>query len=613
MSDSTNFLRELLELDERQDATNVEPQVTSSPVSDPPPPQPATTPPSEFAAIVSPPPVMLEPTIVDLPPETDSESEAHSVVSIPRRATKGKWRKTYLGRPPRRRPAVPKDGKLKGTSGGPKASPKPPPRSKDIEPVVRTVAHVTTVPPRTTTTASSKSLRPTLPPVEPKANPVPATHSTPTGSTRITPTNDPPVSVHDPTIMKHTPEHYKWSDDIPEFLTPSLDYFDIPMDFLTRKFPNGLNLSPNCSTWLVHLGIYDWDDLTVISTRYTVESLMRKLTVDYYFKYRNDMRIFLAFGDLCSPSSARIVSPDVETPSWIPSLVRMARNNYPIYLQQEQLASTKIFTTSVVASPAAVKRGGLGIQPTEPTSSLPFSMTKTPFSPMRDTVKKEPINKSHVVLETTDHANRPLHSTPETHCNPDFDDTLDEVEDILDQHGYIDTNVKWEKEDTLPRGVGYPAKSGSLLLKDTQKRLETPHMSYSEVTRYLKSHLPAKIQWDGTTGGFREYKIAVEGFYTQMQADYLFDKKFQQIYVKCGPARTIDHPLLPKYIKISRPQLEEAKVHLYGAIKHSTKRSNTVLKYIYKHSDSRDGILVWIDLCNFKDNDGNVQVREARP
>ena len=107
MSDSTNFLRELLELDERQDATNVEPQTVSSPVSDPPPPQPATTPPSEFAAIVSPPPVMLEPTIVDLPPETDSESEAHSVVSIPRRATKGKWRKTYLGRPSRCCPAVP--------------------------------------------------------------------------------------------------------------------------------------------------------------------------------------------------------------------------------------------------------------------------------------------------------------------------------------------------------------------------------------------------------------------------------------------------------------------------------------------------------------------------
>ena len=66
MSDSTNFLRELLELDERQDATNVEPQTVSSPVSDPPPPQPATATPSEFVAIVSPSPVMLEPTIVDL-------------------------------------------------------------------------------------------------------------------------------------------------------------------------------------------------------------------------------------------------------------------------------------------------------------------------------------------------------------------------------------------------------------------------------------------------------------------------------------------------------------------------------------------------------------------
>ena len=66
--------------------------------------------------------------------------------------------------------------------------------------------------------------------------------------------------------LQHTPEHYKWSEDVPEFLTPSLNQFDIPMGFMTRKFPNGLNLSPDCSTWLVHLGIYDWDDLTVIST-----------------------------------------------------------------------------------------------------------------------------------------------------------------------------------------------------------------------------------------------------------------------------------------------------------------------------------------------------------
>ena len=140
MSDSTNFLRELLELDDRNDATNVEPQASPGHVSDQPPPSTAPTPSTEFAAVVSPPPITLEPTIVDLPPETDSESEAHSVVSLPRRTTKGKWRKTYLGRPSRCRPVLPKAGKLKGTSTVPTASLKPPPRSKDTEPVVRTVA-----------------------------------------------------------------------------------------------------------------------------------------------------------------------------------------------------------------------------------------------------------------------------------------------------------------------------------------------------------------------------------------------------------------------------------------------------------------------------------------
>ena len=96
-----------------------------------------------------------------------------------------------------------------------------------------------------------------------------------------------------------------------------------------------------------------------------------------------------------------------------------------------------------------------------------------------------------------------------------------------------------------------------------------------------------------------------------MYADYLFDKRFQKLYVKYGPAQTIDHPLLPKYIKITLPQLEEAKVHLFGAIKLTTKKSNTVKKFIYRHSDERDGILVWIDLCECQDNDGNVEVREA--
>ena len=128
----------------------------------------------------------------------------------------------------------------------------------------------------------------------------------------------------------------------------------------------------------------------------------------------------------------------------------------------------------------------------------------------------------------------------------------------------------------------------------------------------MKNTLPAKLQWDGTTHGFQEYKIAIEGFYTQQYSDYLFDKRFQRLYVKHGAAHVIDHPDLPKYIKITRPQLEEAKVHLFGAIKQTTKKSNTVKKFIYRHQDERDGILVWIELCNTQDNDGNTDVREAK-
>ena len=137
-------------------------------------------------------------------------------------------------------------------------------------------------------------------------------------------------------------------------------------------------------------------------------------------------------------------------------------------------------------------------------------------------------------------------------------------------------------------------------------------MSYSLSTRFLKNQIPSKIQWDGTTEGFTEYKIAVEGFYTQMYADFLFDERFQKLYNQHGPAEVIDHPDLPKYIKITRPQLGEAKVHLFGAIKHSTRKSNTVRKYINKHQNERDGILVWMDLCDTQDNDGNKEVREAK-
>ena len=65
-------------------------------------------------------------------------------------------------------------------------------------------------------------------------------------------------------------------------------------------------------------------------------------------------------------------------------------------------------------------------------------------------------------------------------------------------------------------------------------------------------------------------------------------------------------------MKVNRTQLEEAKIHLFGAIQWSTRKSNSIRKYLNKYRHERDGIKVWIDLSASQDNDGNSEVREAK-
>ena len=179
----------------------------------------------------------------------------------------------------------------------------------------------------------------------------------------------------------------------------------------------------------------------------------------------------------------------------------------------------------------------------------------------------------------------------------------------------MNTNTDWEQEETLPRRQGFPAYKGPMIrqaMEDSEDRLSTPYMSYSPTNQNIRGCLPAKLQWDGTTAGFQDYKYAIEGFYTQCNAAYLFDPTFHKIYIEVGPSRSLDHPDLPRYIKVSRSELEAARTHLFGAIQQSTRKSNIIRKHINKHKDVRDGIKVWIDLAKTQDNDGNSDVRESR-
>ena len=71
----------------------------------------------------------------------------------------------------------------------------------------------------------------------------------------------------------------------------------------------------------------------------------------------------------------------------------------------------------------------------------------------------------HDVLETTAPVTRPSQTIPETEHTHDFTTDPFDVDDILDEHGYLDTSVDWEIEDSLPRGIGYPAKKGRCIIQ----------------------------------------------------------------------------------------------------------------------------------------------------
>ena len=103
--------------------------------------------------------------------------------------------------------------------------------------------------------------------------------------------------------------------------------FLIDMDLLTEPFPVGMHMSPICKDWLLTLGIFTWGNFQLNADMHRVESLMRFLTVDHYYQYRRDMRIFLTFGQLCN-SANKIAGPTTKNKkSWIPMLMKQLQLN----------------------------------------------------------------------------------------------------------------------------------------------------------------------------------------------------------------------------------------------------------------------------------------------
>ena len=144
------------------------------------------------------------------------------------------------------------------------------------------------------------------------------------------------------------------------------------------------------------------------------------------------------------------------------------------------------------------------------------------------------------------------------------------------------------------------------------QRLQQPGIYYSNAQELPKSTIPSKVKWDGTIQGFQNFKYAVEGYYRQVGAGYIFNKTFQRLYKHYGKYNVVNHPDLPPHIRLTIPQVESISSHLYGAIQIASRDSNTARRFLRRHEETQDGIALWIDLLDTQDNDGNRDIHEAK-
>ena len=448
-----------------------------------------------------------------------------------------------------------------------------------------------TPPPTTTAVAATNTASPTT------QQPIlsPGTHTEEALPTILdTPTVQNP-SVFAPTPST-TPPHVHFQDTptmtLPAPATPwdAVDLvFTLDVAFLMDKSPFGLNLSHACTEWLPSLGIYDLEDLFHISQQHTVVSLTNFFTEPVFTEHQNDFLIFLKFGELCKAHVGPLPTISEIQATWITKIVKLLR-----------YANVSADTSHISTNERS--KGGYNGHPKTNIQARKL------VSEEEESIDDESNTESEV--DSIRHGNSTKDKRSHYQSSSSEEETDDEKRNSRSK-GRKDKTTK--KKDYLKRGTGFPAYQGRDILNyDSEDRISTSHISYSLGPQIIKTQLPGRIQWDGTRRGFSDYRVAIEGFYTQWFSSYLVDARFHELYRKHGPGKVIDHPDLPRNFKITRPQLEEAKVHMYGAIKQSTGKSNTAKKFLTRHQNELDGLKVWIDLLRYLDHKGTKDVLESR-
>ena len=374
----------------------------------------------------------------------------------------------------------------------------------------------------------------------------------------------PPDPILDPwdNIEEEQDEILPFASDDLAFLTESLQ---LSSNFITEVLNKIL-----CCTTFAHV--------MTTATSYSIQALMKVMGENLYRTHVLDMRRFYYLGQAARSSSFVFTIANFAS-DWY-----LAYRQAKLQFRNQVVAEEQDARKQLQATQTSYEEHTILSQQTPqlpPRPGPPLSPVSQP-SPSRP---PSPLSRPSVPLPGW----RGIPGPPSQGSNP------------FGQPGYV------------PNPPGAQASTTGLLPAD---RLRLAPYSYSnhynERDYLIKGSMSPKVTWDGTMTNFMPYKMALEGYYSQQNSSYMFDEEFHALYQLYNLDVLKERALYKLYPFLTENIIRQGRSHLFGAIMTSCRNSNTVIKFLNKHKKTRDGIMVWIELVENQDNDGNIDVHKHK-
>ena len=116
--------------------------------------------------------------------------------------------------------------------------------------------------------------------------------------------------------------------------------------------------------------------------------------------------------------------------------------------------------------------------------------------------------------------------------------------------------------------------------------------------------LSNKVVWQDDLSKLKNFKKIVMGHFCQVGMGYIFNSRFQELYLEHG-LNVVDYW---DEMPITRAKLRCELESLYGAMETSL-RGNMGQKQLMQYEDEQDGIKVWRDVLDICDKGGSREIR----